>query len=79
MHHADAERNRVVRRLDRLDLAVDQNLTIVGAVEAIGELHRSGLAGAILPYDSVDCARTDRNAHTIVGQDFTETLGDVPQ
>ena len=57
MHHADAERDRVVRRADVADLSVDQDLAAVGRVEAVGDAHRRRLAGAVLADDGVDRAR----------------------
>ena len=40
MHHADAQSDGVVRRLDAARLAVNDDLARVGGVEAVGDAHR---------------------------------------
>ncbi len=77
MHHADAERNRVVRPPDAADLAVDENLAAVGGVKAVGDAHGGRLPRAVLADDGVDRAGLDRDVDMVVGEDAAKALGDV--
>ena len=79
MHHADAERDRVVRPLDAAALAVDENLAAVGRVEAVGDAHGRRLSRAVLADDGVNGAGLDRDVDVVVGEDAAEALGDVSQ
>ena len=51
----------------------------VRRVEAVGDAHGGGLAGAVLPHQGVDRPRRHREAHAVVGQHVAEALGDLPQ
>src|SRR5215213_11124119 len=52
--HADAECDRIVRRFDIADLAVDKDLAAVGGVEAVSDAHRGRLTRAILADDGMN-------------------------
>src|SRR5215208_2806311 len=47
--HAEAKRNRIVRRFDVANLAVNDNLATVSSVEAIRDAHRCRLPCSIFP------------------------------
>src|SRR4051794_21344971 len=49
--HADAERDRVMRRLDVTYLRIDDDLAAVGSVETVGDPHRRRLSRTILADD----------------------------
>jgi len=72
--HADAERNRVMRRFYVANLAVDDDLAAVGGVEAVSDAHRSGLACTILPHDGMDRSRLDDDVDVIVSQHIAEAF-----
>ena len=48
VHHADAQRVRVLRRADRTFEVVDEDFAAVGLVEADQALDQRALAGAVL-------------------------------
>ena len=54
--HADAGGDRVARAAERDRLAVDQDLALVGLVEAVQDVHQRGLAGAVLAEQGEDLA-----------------------
>ena len=77
MHHADAQSDRVMRRANGNDLAVDQNLAAVGGIKAVRDAHRGGFTGAVLTHDGVDSARRNAETYSIVRQHFAKAFGDV--
>src|ERR1700741_3340032 len=66
--HADAEGNRIVRRFDISNLAVDDDLAAVCRVEAVSNTHRRRLPGAVFTYDGMDCSRLDDDVDVIVSE-----------
>ena len=74
--HADAERDGVVRRLDRDRLAADFDLAAVGLVEAVEDRHQRRLSGAVLSDDAADGAALDDEIDVAIGPDSAETLVD---
>src|SRR5688572_11383599 len=79
MHHADAERDRVMRRADVADAPVYQDLAAIGGVEAVGDAHRRRLAGAVLAHQGVDRPGRHRNAQVVVRQNAAEAFADAPE
>ena len=79
VHHADAGRDGVAGTGEVLDLVVEQDLALVGPVEAVQHVHQRGLAGAVLAQEAVDLARLDRQRDPVVGDQRPEALGDVTQ
>ena len=55
--HADAGADRIARAAELDRLAVDQDLALVGPVEAGEDVHQRGLAGAVLAEQAEDLAR----------------------
>ena len=74
--HADAERDGVVRRLDRDGFAADFDLAAVGLVKAVEDRHQRRLARAVLSDDAADGAALDGQIDVAIGPDSTETLVD---
>src|SRR5215217_5125097 len=72
--HADAERDRVVRRLDVLDLAIDEDLAAVSGVESVGDAHRRRLSRAILADDGVDRPGLNDDVDMVVGEYVAESF-----
>ena len=77
--HADAERDRVVRRFDVDLLAIYQDLAAVGGVEAISDSHRRRLTGAILTHDGMDRSRLDDDVDVVVSQNIAEAFRDISE
>ena len=79
MHHADAERDGVIGRLDRRRLAADADLAAVGLVEAVEDRHQRRLAGAVLADNAVDGAARDLQIDVAIGAHGAKTLVDADQ
>jgi hypothetical protein len=77
--HPDAGRDGGTRIVERHDPAVDDDLALVGLVEAIEDVHQGRLAGAVLAEQGVDLARLDDQADVLVRDDSRESLGDPAQ
>src|SRR5215213_1016010 len=73
--HADAERDRIVRRLDIAHLAVYEDLSTVGAVEAVGDTHRRRFSGAVLAHNCMDRRGLNDDVDVIVGEYIAESFG----
>jgi hypothetical protein len=73
----DAQRLRLLRVADVHRLAVDQDLTGVGAVDAGHDLDQRGLARAVLADQRVHLARIERQRHILQRLRGVEALGDV--
>ena len=79
MDHADAERDRVGRRLNRVRLPADENLAAVRAIEPVGDAHRGRLPGAVLADNRVHRAGIDLETDAVVGLHAAESLRNVAQ
>jgi hypothetical protein len=79
MHHADAGRDRVLRRMDGQRLAVGEDRPLVGLGEPVEDVHQRGLAGPILTEQGVDGARDDGKVDVVVGHEAAEALRDALQ
>ena len=77
VHHADAGSHRVARAGEVLDLVVQEDLALVGGVQAVQDVHQRGLAGAVLPEQAVDLARLDDEVDVVVRDERPEALGDA--
>src|SRR5688500_13962227 len=75
--HADAERDRVVRRLDVAHLPIDEDLTAVSGIKAVSDTHRRRFAGAVLTYDGMDRSGLNDDVDMIVSQHIAEAFCDL--
>ena len=75
--HADAVPDGVLRVADGRFRAVDQDLSLVGMVQAVEHLHQRRLARAILPQQSVDLAGFDIEVDFVGRQDAGKALDDA--
>src|SRR6476661_8317692 len=73
--HADAERDRVVRRLDVTHLVVDDDLAAVGGVETVSDAHRGRLTRAILADDGMNRSRLNDYVDMIVSKNVAKSFG----
>src|SRR5882724_9101388 len=76
MHHAQPELYRIAGSVDRSLLAVDQNLALIGRVEAVEDVHHGGLAGAVFADDCVDGSVGNGEADVIIGPHFAKAFAD---
>ena len=79
VHHADAGAHGVAGSCERLRGAVEQDLALVGLVQAVEHVHERGLARAVLAQQAVDLACLDREVDVVVGRERAEALGDAAQ
>ncbi len=79
MNHPDAKADGIQRRPESHLLPVNVDPAFVGLEQPEQDLHQGGLAGAVLPQDGVDLARTNLEVDVIIGDDPGESLGDPPR
>src|SRR6185436_18138406 len=72
--HADAECNRIVRRLDITHLPVDEDLAAISGVKAVSDTHRRRLSRAVLADDGVDRPGLNDDVNVIVGEYVAEAF-----
>ena len=67
VHHADSRVHGVARPGEVLDDIVEQDLALVGLIEAVQDVHEGGLSCAVLAKEAVDLTRFDREVDVVVG------------
>ena len=77
VHHADAERDGIVRAVDRDRSAADEDLALIRPQQPVHDVHQRALARAVFAQERVDLAGTQVEADVIVGQRAGEGFGDV--
>ena len=60
-------------------LPVDEDLSFVGRVQPVEDVHQGRLAGAVLAQQPQYLARLDGQVDSIVGDDPREPFGDAPK
>ena len=75
--HADAVAVGIARGADDDLLAVDEDLSLVGEVNAREHVHERGLAAAVFAEQRQDLAPVDIEPDAVIGDDGAEALGDV--
>ena len=79
VHHADPEPDRGRRRVDHNRLSVDDDLALVGPVQAVEDRHQRRLAGAVLAKQRMHLTWIHVEVDSVVGDDRAELLRDAPQ
>ena len=74
--HADPVIDRILRRMQTDRLPLDQNLALVGVVEAVEDVHESRFPGAVLPEEGVHLAATEIEVDAVVCDDPGKSLRD---
>ena len=72
VNHADAGGYGVARPGEGHGLVVDEDLSGVGLVEAVEDVHERGLARAVLAQEGVDLAGLDSQVDVVVGHERPE-------
>ena len=75
--HGDAGIEGLARRSDVDRLAVDQNVALVGLIDAVQHLEQRGLAGAVLADEADDLALVDGEADIVQRLHAGEGFRDV--
>ena len=75
--HADAQLDGLAGRVDHLRLAPDQDLALVGLLQAVEHLHQGRLAGAVLAHQGVDLALGHLQVDLVVGDHPGVAAGDA--
>ena len=73
--HADAGGPGGGRRAELDRLAVDEDLALLRAVDAVEDLHQRALAGAVLAEQGVDLAGVDDEVDGVVGHERRRSAG----
>ena len=73
VHHADPVVDRVLRRAEGHGLPADDDLALVGLIEAVEDVHERRLPGAVLAEERVHLAAREIEADVVVGDDARET------
>ena len=73
--HADAQLDGLARGVDLLGLAPDQDLALVGLLQAVEHLHQGGLAGAVLADQRMHLALAHLEVDLVVGHDAGVAAG----
>ena len=76
VHHPDPAVDRILRRLEDHLFAVQQDLALVGPVEAVEDVHQGGLAGAVLAEQGVYLAPPEVQVDAVVRNDPGKPLRD---
>ena len=79
VHHADAGLHGVAGAGEVLDGVVEQDLALVGLVQAVEDVHQGGLACAVLAEQAVDLTGFDREVDVVVRDQGAEPLGDAAE
>ena len=77
MDHTDAEGEGILGRRDGHRLVVDVDLPLVGEVDAGEHIHQGRLAAAIFAQQGQDLTLVQLHVDRVVGDNFSEPLGDV--
>ena len=77
VHHADAGRHRVAGAGEVLDLVVEEDLALVGLVQAVEHVHERRLACTVLTEERVDLSSLDGEVDVVVGDQAAESLRDA--
>ena len=77
MHHADAQRRRVVGVADLHRLAVFADLALLGLIQAEQHAHQRGFARAVFPQKRVDLRLFQLQGDVVIRLDAGKLLGDV--
>ena len=79
VNHADARKDRVLRRAEIDAATMHVNLAGVGPVKSVDDIHQRRLARTVFTDEPVDTAGRDGKAQGPVGVDGAETLVDGAQ
>jgi hypothetical protein len=79
VHHADPALDRVLRGVERDQLAPDPNLACVGPVQPVQDVHERGLSGAVLSEKRVYFSPAKVEVDVIVREGAGELLRDPAQ
>jgi stage V sporulation protein SpoVS len=77
VHHADARPHGVAGAAEALHDVVQQDVALVGLVQAVENVHQGGLSRAVLTQEGVDLARFYGEIDVVVGDEGTEFLRDA--
>ena len=78
VHHADAGMDGIARRVEAHGLAVQEDLSGIGPIEPVEDVHQRRLAGAVLAEQRVHLTAPDVEADVVVRYDAGELLANSP-
>ena len=74
--HADAGGHGIPRPTEMLHDVIEEDLALIGTVQAIQDVHEGRLAGTVLAEQRVDLTRLDDEVDVVVGDEPAEAFGD---
>ena len=77
MYHADSEFICIVGRIDGNFLSVDENLSLIGIIDAGEHVHQGRLAASVFAEQCKNLTAVDIKRAVIVRDDGTKCFGDV--
>lgn len=77
VHHADSGGHRIAWAGEALHDIVEQDLALVGLIEAVEHVHQGGLACPVLAEQGVDLAGLDGEVNMVIGYERPEFLRDA--
>ena len=75
--HANTEIDRISRRINRDCLAVEQDLSLIGMIQTIENLHQRALASAVFAQQGVHLARFHIEIDMVIGKHPRKTFGNA--
>ena len=79
LHHANAARDGVSRRLQRHGLLIDGHRPRVGLLETVRDSHERRFSGAVLAEQRVHCSTCRAERRVVECEDRPEPLDDRPE
>jgi hypothetical protein len=67
-----------ILKLNLLAVEDDLSFKFIVRIDTTQDLHQCGLAGAVLPNQTVDFSATHGKVHVVQGTNAREGLGDMP-
>src|SRR5207302_4516046 len=77
VNHSDSGAQRIVGGADRCRASVDYDLAVIGAEQAVEDVHQRGFAGAVFAEQAVDARGGEGEGDVVEGLCLAESLGDV--
>ena len=79
VHHADASGHCVAGAGEVLRLVIEQDLALVGLIEAVEHVHERGLAGAVFTEQRVHFARFHDEVDVVIRGEGAKALRDAAE
>ena len=79
VNHANTGSHGIARTGELLDLVIQQNLSLIGLVQAVENIHQGRLARAIFTQKGVDLTGLNNQVDRVIGHQLAKALGNAAQ